>query len=183
MSYWHLKQAARVIFSGGVVAYPTEAVYGLGCDPEDFAAVKSILLMKRRSMQKGLILVAADITQLDTYVDYPSTMIRNRVQQSWPGPTTWVLPATKAVPPWIKGSHTTVAVRVSAHPLVKSLCKMVGVLVSTSANPSHFSPAKTAFRVMNYFGGSLDYILYGKVSTQARPTVIKDALTDIELRS
>jgi L-threonylcarbamoyladenylate synthase len=134
-------------------------------------------------MQKGLILVAADITQLDPYVDYPSSSIKDRVQQSWPGPTTWVLPAAQAVPPWIKGSHANVAVRVSAHPLVQYLCKMVGVLVSTSANPSHCPPAKTAFRVMNYFGDSLDYILHGKVSTQARPTVIKDAFTDTVLRA
>jgi len=183
LSYWHLKQAARIIYSGGVIAYPTEAVYGLGCNPEDFAAVRSILLLKRRSMQKGLILVAADITQLDPYVDYPSTVIKDRVQQSWPGPTTWILPAAEAVPPWITGSHASVAVRVSDHPLVQYLCKMVGVLVSTSANPSHYPPAKTAFRVLNYFGGSLDYILHGQVGTQVQPTVIKDALTDAVLRA
>ena len=139
--------------------------------------------MKRRSMQKGLILVAADITQLDPYVNYPSSSIKSRVQQSWPGSTTWVLPAAQAVPPWITGSHANVAVRVSAHPLVQNLCKKVGVLVSTSANPSHYPPAKTAFRVLNYFGESLDYILHGKVAIQARPTVIRDALTDTVLRS
>ncbi len=182
MNHWHLKQAVRVIYSGGVIAYPTEAVYGLGCDPENFAAVRNILFLKKRSMHKGLILVAADITQLDSIVTYPTNEIRERVEQSWPGPTTWLLPAKPNVPVWIKGSHSSVAVRVSAHPIVQGLCEMAGVIVSTSANPSRYPPAKTAFRARNYFGNSLDYIVHGKVGSHARPSTIKDALTDRVLR-
>ena len=182
MSSWHLKQAARILKSGGVIAYPTEAVYGLGCIPEDFAAIQRILSLKQRPMHMGLILVAADIEQVEPYVNFPTQTIRENVQQSWPGHVTWVLPATTTVPFWISGSHSTVAIRVSTHPQIRELCRNVGVLVSTSANPSGCPPATTAMRVVNYFGHSLDYILHGQVDTKLQPSEIRDAVSGAVLR-
>ena len=175
MSHWHLNQAARIVNAGGIIAYPTEAVYGLGCHPEYFPAVQKILQLKHRSMLKGLILVAADIKQLAPYVDFPVAKNLDQVKQSWPGPVTWLLPASPSVPIWIRGAHSKIAVRVSAHPVVQQLCNATGALVSTSANPGNFPPAKTAFRVRKYFGNSLDYILQGRVDEQAQPSMIKDA--------
>lgn len=125
-------------------------------------------------MLKGLILVAADIDQLVPYIDFPVAKNMDQVKQSWPGPVTWLLPATPLVPIWIKGAHAKVAVRVSAHPVVQQLCIASGVLVSTSANPGQYPPARTAFQVRKYFGDSLDYILQGKVDKQAKPSIIKD---------
>jgi len=171
------------INSGGIIAYPTEAVYGLGCRPDDFLAVKRVLQLKKRSMHKGLILVAADIEQIEPYVDYPTASVRERVLKSWPGPITWVLPATGMVPFWISGCHNSVAVRVSSHPAVNGLCRMVGVLVSTSANPEHGVPARSAMRVLTYYGNLVDYILPGKVGSQVRPTEIRDAIKNTVLRA
>ena len=183
MSHWHLKQATRVLNGDGVIAYPTEAVYGLGCRPDDLQAVKRILQLKKRNMHKGLILVAADAKQIEPYIEYPTAAIREKVMKSWPGPTTWVLPATDAVPFWISGCHKSVAVRVSSHPLVHDLCRMAGVLVSTSANPGHGVPAKSAMRVMAYFGNLVDYILPGRVGSLPRPTEIRDATKNYVLRA
>lgn len=182
LNRWHLSRAARILKQSGVIAYPTEAVYGLGCIPEDFVAVNRILNLKGRPVNKGLILVAADPEQLAMYISYPSQSAKKQILQTWPGPVTWVLPATKAVPPWITGNHTTVAVRVSKHDLVRKLCRTVGVLVSTSANPGHCPPATTARKVIAYFGQSLDYVLPGKVGSESRPTEIRDALTGAMLR-
>ncbi|MBI4005132.1 MAG: L-threonylcarbamoyladenylate synthase [Gammaproteobacteria bacterium] len=182
MNRWHLNRAARILKRGGVIAYPTEAVYGLGCVPENYVAVARILCLKRRPINKGLILIAGDPEQLAMYISFPSQAVRDQVMNSWPGPVTWILPATKAVPPWITGNRTTVAVRVSKHDQVRELCRIAGALVSTSANPSHYPPATSARKVMMYFDHTLDYILPGKVGPESRPTEIRDAITGMVLR-
>lgn len=169
--------AARCLDMGGIIAYPTEAVYGLGCLPDKRDAVYRLLLFKKRSISKGLILVAAFPEQLEKYVCYPGATVRERVLASWPGPVTWLLPAKRETPAWIKGSHTTVAVRVSGHPVVRALCREVGALVSTSANPGHKSPARTLRKVVEYFGHTLDYIVPGMVGGLTGPTEIRNAVS------
>ena len=169
--------------SGGVIAYPTEAVYGLGCLPHDLAAVLRILSLKYRPISKGLIVVAADIGQLDGYVAFPDSLVSQRVLSTWPGPVTWVLPAGPEAPSWIRGQHNSIAVRVSSHPTVVSLCRQVGPLVSTSANPAHRPPAKSALKVLGYFGHSIDYLVHGNIGPNYRPTEIRDAITGNILRS
>ena len=178
----HLQESARILKNGGVIAYPTEAVYGLGCLPENRQAVSRILALKGRPVEKGLILVAAFPEQLDRYIIYPDQAVRQRILDTWPGPVTWVLPATPEAPPWITGQHETVAVRVSGHNTVQRLCRETGALVSTSANPSDRPPATKARDVFSYFGQSLDYVLPGRVGPQARPSEIRDALTGAVLR-
>lgn len=182
MNRWHLNQAIRIIKSGGVIAYPTEAVYGLGCLPENFPAVKKILHLKQRQMHKGLILVAADVSQLEQYISFPNQAVRKQVLDTWPGPVTWILPAKPAVPVWIRGNHASVAVRVSNHPLVRELCSKTGPIVSTSANPTGRPPARTIWKVINYFGRSLEYILPGKIDIHRGPTEIRDAISGKILR-
>ena len=182
MSRWHLNQAIRVIKSGGVIAYPTEAVYGLGCHPGNYQAVKRILRLKQRPVHKGLILIAADISQLEQYISFPDQTIREHVLTTWPGPVTWVLPARPAVPGWIRGNHDSVAVRVSNHPLVRELCSRTGPIVSTSANPAGRPPARSLLKVMNYFGQSIDYILPGRTGLHRNPTEIRDAKSGKILR-
>ena len=182
MNRWHLNQAARAVNSGGVIAYPTEAVYGLGCRPEYSQAACRILTLKGRSISKGLILIAAEIGQIEQYVIFPNKKIRERVISTWPGPVTWVLPAKPQVPVWIRGDHNSVAVRVSDHRLVQALCMKTGALVSTSANPANCPPAKTALKVTIYFGSSLDYILPGKTGENLKPTEIRDAISGNILR-
>ena len=174
--------AARILAQGGIVAYPTEGVYGLGCLPENRDAVYRLLQLKKRSICKGLILVAAFPGQLEKYVCYPDAHVRERVLATWPGPVTWLLPAQRDVPDWIRGGHTTVAVRISRHPVVRALCREVGALVSTSANPEHKIPARTLRKVVEYFGHSLDYFVPGEVGGLAGPTEIRDAVTGTIVR-
>lgn len=169
--------AVRILKQGGIVAYPTEAVYGLGCLPEDHDAVYRLLHLKKREAAKGLILVAACPEQLAKYVRYPDSTVSKRVYATWPGPVTWLLPATRLVPDWIKGSHATVAVRVSGHAIVTALCDKAGVLVSTSANPEHKPPARTMRQVVGYFGHALDYIVPGEVGNLSSPTEIREAVS------
>jgi len=182
LNNWHLNQAARIILSGGVIAYPTEAVYGLGCLPYDYSAVERILKIKNRPVDKGLILVAANVEQLAAYVVFPDEIIRQRVLSTWPGPVTWVLPARLEVPDWLRGRHNTIAVRVSNHDAIRKLCEKTGPLVSTSANPANRPPAISALKVRDYFGQSLDYILQASIGSNRRPTEIRDALSGKILR-
>ena len=183
MSFLHQKQAIRTLHIGGIVAYPTEAVYGLGCLPKYSTTVYRILQIKHRPIRKGLILVAADSMQLADYVNYPNAEIKQQIQNSWPGPITWLLPAKKRVPAWITGEHSTVAVRVSAHPIVRALCEEAGILVSTSANISGFTPATDSAKVRNYFKNKIDYILPGIAGTLGKPTEIRDACSGKIIRS
>lgn len=175
MGTWRVKCATLTIRKGGVIAYPTEAVYGLGCSPWNGNAVVRILALKRRRMAKGLIVVAANLEQLEPLVDFSSMASLEDVLASWPGPVTWVLPARGGVPVWLTGKHAGIAVRVSAHPLVRSLCDAAGPLVSTSANPEGHPPATSAFRVRAYFGNRIDYIVPGKTGLYKKPTEIRHA--------
>ena len=132
-------EAADALRRGGVIAYPTEAVWGLGCDPFDESAVLRLLAIKQRPVEKGLILIAATLEQLKPLIDVaavPTDRLAD-VLSSWPGPYTWVMPATAQAPRWITGQHRGIAVRVSQHPTVVGLCQAYGgALVSTSANLS-----------------------------------------------
>lgn len=177
-------RAARVVRGGGVVAYPTEAVFGLGCDPRDRAAVMRVLAIKRRSWRKGLILIAADFAQLESYVVLPPEPRRTEVLASWPGPHTWVLTARGAAPRWITGGRDSLAVRVTAHPIARDLCVRAGTaLVSTSANVSRRPPHRRLLRLRHDLGPHVDYVLAGALGGSAQPTAIKDARTGRLLRS
>ena len=177
MNRWHLQQALKVIRTGGVIAYPTEAVFGLGCLPENYIAVKRILDLKNRSSRKGLIIIAAAIEQLRPYITFMDLSRSQQIRNTWPGPVTWIVPARPGVPDWLRGEHESIAVRVSNHPVVRDLCRLTGPLVSTSANPAGCQPAKTALKVRIYFGRSLDYILPGNIGLYQKPTEIRNALT------
>lgn len=179
---WKIMPAQRALAAGGVIAYPTEAVYGLGCLPEP-RPVARLLQIKRRSPRKGLILVAADVAQLEAYISFPDARTRNRVTATWPGPVTWLLPARAGTPVWLTGDHPTLAVRVSAHPVVRALCERAGPLISTSANPAGAAAARDAARVRAYFGPALDFVLAGAVGGSSRPTEIRDAATGAVVRA
>jgi L-threonylcarbamoyladenylate synthase len=166
------------------VAYPTEAVFGLGCDPRDRAAVMRLLTIKRRSWRKGLIVIAANLEQLDRYVVLPPEPRRSEVLASWPGPHTWVLTARSAAPRWITGGRDSLAVRVTAHPVARDLCLRAGTaLVSTSANVSRRPPHRRLLRLRLDLGGRVDYVLAGPLGGSAQPTAIRDARTGRLLRA
>jgi L-threonylcarbamoyladenylate synthase len=183
MPGWRLRFAARAVHDGGVIAYPTEAVYGLGCDPLDPVAVLDLLALKDRPVGKGLILIAAEFDQLRPYVAEVGAARMAAVHASWPGPHTWLLPALPSTPPWLTGDHATLAVRVTAHPVASALCRLTGPLVSTSANPAGRPPARDLLAVRRYFGECLDAAVSGAVDRDRAPSAIRDAVTGRQLRA
>ena len=181
--HWPLRNARRAVWSGGVIAYPTEAVFGLGCDPLNAGAVAKLLAIKRRDDAKGFILIAVDFSQLEPYIDV-SGKIRDQLLETWPGPITWVVPAAPGVPDWLTGGRATLAVRVTAHPVAQALCAATGfALTSTSANLSSHPPLRSSLAVRNLLRDQLDYIMPGDVGSQRRPTEIRAALSGKILRA
>ncbi|HEB92505.1 MAG TPA: threonylcarbamoyl-AMP synthase [Gammaproteobacteria bacterium] len=183
MNHWQLRQAARVIHAGGLIAYPTEAVYGLGCDPLNAAAVLRLLSLKRRSMDKGLILIAADFSQLSPFLLPLNSDDEATLHTTWPGPVTWLLPARPETPRWLRGSHDTLAVRITDHPQAAALCRQLGhPLISTSANRSGQTPARSSLAVRRQLGPALELIISGPLGNQTRPTPIRDLASGRILR-
>jgi L-threonylcarbamoyladenylate synthase len=183
MSRLRVARAARVVRAGGVIAYPTEAVFGLGCLPRERRAVMRVLKIKRRSWRKGLILIGADLAQLERYVVLPPEPRRAAVLATWPGPNTWVLDARADAPRWITGGRASVAVRVTAHPVAAELCRRAGeALVSTSANVSRRPPHRRSLTLRRDLGRSVDYVLTGPLGGLASPTPIRDGRTGRALR-
>lgn len=177
--------AAARLRRGGVLAYPTEAVWGLGCDPFDEAAVRRLLALKQRAVDKGLILIAASASQFDGLLDWDALPAERRVavHASWPGPHTWIVPATARVPRWITGAHAGVAVRVSAHPEVVALCTAFGApLVSTSANPAGAPPPRRLAELDPALRAALDGVVAGETGERTRPSTIRDARSGATLR-
>jgi len=175
--------AIKVLQSGGIIAYPTEAVFGLGCDPDNQAAVERLLQLKKREASKGLILIAASWDQVKCYTTKVAPEILQSVLKTWPGPFTWIFPASKKTPKWITGVYDSVAIRVSAHPIVQDLCnEFRGPIVSTSANIANHLPAKTIPDLLQQFPCGIDFIVPGGIGKEAKPTQIRDVLTGNLLR-
>lgn len=177
-------ETANILRQGGVVAYPTESCYGLGCDPENHNALRRILQIKRRSKHKGLILIADHIGRLRRFLKPLPQEFTDEFLASWPGPYTWVLPARKSVSHWLRGNHPTIAVRVSRHRQVKALCRAAGMaIVSTSANRSRRSILRSAAGVHQQFGEQIDCIMEGSIGCASSPTVIRDGITGEYIRN
>ena len=175
--------AIKTLRDGGVIAYPTESVYGLGCDPFNKTAVLTLLAIKKRDPRKGLILVASSFAQIEHLIMPIAPPLLTHVLETWPGPVTWAFPATDAVPAWIRGDHHTIALRVSAHPIVHHLCdQFCGPIVSTSANLEGELPKRDYTATYKAFKDSVDCILNGAVGTLLRPTTIRDVMTNEILR-
>ncbi|MDX5328258.1 MAG: L-threonylcarbamoyladenylate synthase [Marinobacter sp.] len=181
---WQLHCARRTVLGGGVIAYPTEAVWGLGCDPWNREAVERILELKQRPMHKGMILVAASIDQVRFLLDPLPRVLQWEAEQHWPGPITCLVPdVLEQVPDWVRGRHSSIAVRVSDHPVVQALCNATGMpLVSTSCNPAGRAPARSVWQVRRYFGDELDRIVPGTLGGNRKPSRIIDIVTGKQFR-
>ncbi|WP_434026429.1 Sua5/YciO/YrdC/YwlC family protein [[Pseudomonas] boreopolis] len=180
-----LDAAVAALHAGGVIAYPTEAVWGLGCDPRQEPAVMRLLQIKRRPVEKGVIVVADDLATLHDWLDLAALPPERLavVRASWPGPNTWILPASAQAPAWVTGRHPGIAVRISAHPLVERLCRAWGApLVSTSANLAGMPPARSRGELDPALLASIDGLLDGETGGLAQPTPIRVALTGEVLR-
>ena len=181
---WRRNQVCQTLSDGGVIAYPTEAVWGLGCDPWNPDAVERVLALKQRPMRKGLILVAASVDQVRFLLDRLSPELQQRALQHWPGPVTCLLPdPDHQVPVSVKGEHSSIAVRVSAHPLVRALCEAAGQpLVSTSCNPMGRPPARYSWQVRRYFGEDRVHLVPGSLGSGRKPSRILDIVNERWLR-
>ncbi len=183
MSSWALGWAARALRQGGIVACPTEAVFGLSCDPANPRAVARLLRLKRRRTDKGLILVGADLAQLEPWLAPLDAGQRAKLLSRWPGPVTWIAPAAATTPIYLTGGRPGIAIRVTAHPPLAALCRAFGgALVSTSANPSGRRPARSPLAVRRQFGDNLDLILPGPLGGLSSPTEIHDLLGGHRIR-
>ncbi|MDP1931700.1 MAG: Sua5/YciO/YrdC/YwlC family protein [Gammaproteobacteria bacterium] len=181
---WQVRHAANRLLDGAVLAYPTEAVWGLGCDPENEVATLRLLEIKERPVHKGLILVAGAVEQVEFLLGALTPAQRKKILATWPGPTTWLIPdEDDLVPWWVKGEHSSVAIRVTAHPLAAALSLAFGgPIVSTSANKAGQSPARTALKVIKQIGHEIDGLVYGRLGSERSPSRIVDLLSDTILR-
>lgn len=180
-----LANVVAALHRGGLIAYPTEGVWGLGCDPRDEAAVLRLLMLKQRDVAKGLILIASSEAQLAPFIDTASLGGSQlaEVRASWPGPNTWIIPASKDAPSWITGAHDGIAVRVTAHPLVRALCDgFGGALVSTSANIASEPSPRTRAELDPRIVAGVDAVTDGETLGRAQPSTIRDARSGAVLR-
>ncbi len=172
----------QYLLRGGLIAYPTESCYGLGCDPHSREAVKRLLRLKRRPLAKGLILIACNVRQLAPFITPLTPAQQASVQSTWPGPHTWLIPASENCPVWLTGKHHNVAVRVTGHRGAMQLCRGVGMaLVSTSANLSGGRPAKNARDCQRLFGRRVK-VLPGRTGRRRKPSNIQDLVSGKILR-
>jgi len=172
-------ELASIIQKGGVIGYPTEAVWGLGCDPFNESAVRRILALKSRSESKGLILIAGAQEELTPWLTTLDSDAAARLISINETPTSWTVPDTKIAPSWIRGEHNSVAIRLSQHKPVQRLCAAFrGVIVSTSANPSGLAPAMSADEVYAYFGDNIDAIFHAPLGESSQPSQVRDILTN-----
>jgi L-threonylcarbamoyladenylate synthase len=184
LSHEQRLRARNMVRTGGVLAYPTEAVWGLGCDPWNQQAVEKILALKARPVEKGMILVASSVQQVRFLLDPLPEELQRAAESFWPGPVTCLLPdINQQIPEWVRGAHTTIAVRVSDHPVVRALCDAAGMpLISTSCNPAGEAPARDAAQVRGYFEDHLDWIVPGELGGNPNPSRIIDIVTGEQLR-
>ncbi|BDB27259.1 Sua5/YciO/YrdC/YwlC family protein [Cupriavidus sp. P-10] len=181
-----IELACEALREGRVIAYPTESVFGLGCNPLALAPVLDVFALKNRNPEQGFLLIASTFDQVAPYIDF-NKIAPSRVESicaQWPGPTTWIFPASSNVPAWLVGRHAGIGLRVTAHPVAAEICRVFGrPIVSTSANPHGAAPATSVKGVREYFGDRLGAIVNGELGGFARPTPILDALTGKVVRN
>lgn len=179
---FRVRKAARILLNGGVIAYPTEGVYGIGCLPGNTEAVERILDIKGRKANAGLILIAADLGLLSGWIA-PSGAEVERLLQPVDRPTTWIVTAHPGVSPLLSGGRTTLAVRVTRHPLAAAMSRATcGPLVSTSANRSGKKPAMSGLDARLRLGAELDAVVCGALGGAAGPSEIRVAADNRVIR-
>ncbi len=174
---------SNAIVKGKIVAYPTESVFGIGCDPENEKSINKIIEIKNRSKQKGLIIIADEVKKLSKFIhkDYLDLFIKKSDIES--KPTTWIVPSSKHVLNLVKGEDSSVALRITQHPIASRICKYSNkAIISTSANISSKTPAKNSNEILMQFGEEIDIIVDGRVGDSIKPTQIVDLITNKVIR-
>ena len=175
------EKAAEVLRGGGVIAYPTEGVFGLGCLPDKAAAVQRILQIKQRDSSKGLILIAANAALLDDWVDLPDNSALPDPDPD--NPLTWIVPATDRATPAVRGDNAGIAVRITTNPVAQAISLAAqSAVVSTSANLSGQAAAEDQDSLRRQFGGLVDYIVPGDCGPSSGSSEIRILATGEVLR-
>lgn len=178
-----LAPALSALRAGEVIACPTEAVWGLSCDPDNDEALAHLMRMKQRDPAKGVILVAASIQQFQPWLAQLPLALHAPLAASWPGPNTWLVPDNGRSHGLVRGAHECVALRVTDHPVMKALCEAFGgPLVSTSANRAGEPPAMSAAEVTAIFGDEVAQVVEGALGGNANPSTIRDLATGNVMR-
>lgn len=178
-----VSEAADCLRRGKLVAYPTEAVFGLGCDPNSETAVFELLSLKNRPVEAGLILIADCYERFEPFIAPIEPELKKRALSTWPGAVTWLFPRAENTPGWLTGAHDSIALRMTDHPVCRDLCAAFGgAIVSTSANPAAAQPARSAARVEEYFGSSLCGIVAGALGGNELPSEIRDLSSGAVIR-
>jgi len=176
-------QAVNCLRGGKVIAYPTEAVFGLGCDPNSESAVRQLLSLKNRPATAGLILIADSYERFEPFIAPVPAQLRERAMLTWPGPVTWLFPRAENTPDWLAGKHDSIALRITDHAVCRELCSAFGgAIVSTSANPSTAEPARSAARVEEYFGSYVCGTVAGALGGNESPSEIRDLASGVVIR-
>jgi L-threonylcarbamoyladenylate synthase len=177
---WSISRAADTLLGGGVIAYPTEGVFGLGCMPDDDEAVARVLSIKRRSPTKGLILIAADKSQLHDWIDLGDSELP---ELNASRPTTWIAPARAYVSPLVRGDHPGLAVRLTSNATAAAICRAVdSPIISTSANLAGQRTVRNGLVLRRKFGACVDYIVPGACGPSSGPSEIRDLATGKVIR-
>jgi L-threonylcarbamoyladenylate synthase len=159
---WQYRKAIKTLKSGGVIAYPSESVYGLGCNPYNLQAVSDLLSVKHRSYKKGLIILVSDIEQASSLIEPLSTQQKQRIQNHHGRATTWLVNKSERTSPLLAGNHPKLAIRVTSNPVAKKLCEMMqGPIVSTSCNRNAKPTSRSAAVIRNKFYLPLAQIIPG----------------------
>jgi len=167
------RRIAAHLRRGGLIAYPTESCYGLGCDPRNRKAVLRLLKLKQRPQHKGLILIASKYAQLAPYLQARTPTEQAILKNDGAHAVTYLMPARPSCPRWLRGEHDTLAVRLTAHPEAAALCNLLNMaLVSTSANRSGAKPARTYRECQRLFGKRV-WVLPGRVGKRKKPSTIR----------
>jgi len=168
----HIKKASDIMLNGGVIAYPTEGVFGLGCIPLDSEAVHRILKIKKRDVSSGLIVIASDFDQISDWVKISKEGAERILNE--PDIVTWIVNKTDKVPTWVSGNHNSIAIRITKHPTASALCEASdSPLISTSANISGEEPPVDETELRDNFGNIVDYIVPGKCNLKKGSSMIK----------
>jgi L-threonylcarbamoyladenylate synthase len=179
----NIRRVRAFLNRDGVIAYATESCFGLGCDPRNARAVRRLLWLKRRPRCKGLILIGSNFGQFRRFIAPLPAKLASRLGEWWPGPTSLLLPASHRCPAWLRGRHSTLAVRVTAHPGAARLCHTLGMaLVSTSANRAGQRPLKDYRSCRRVFGGRV-LVLPGRIGRRKRPSTVLEPQSGTVLRA
>ena len=170
-----LEEAATLIRAGGIVAVPTDTLYGLAADPFSAAVVERVFAVKGRSSERALPLIAADIEQIEKWLSPIPPAGRRLAAVYWPGPLTLLVARPAALPAAVTGGLEHVGVRVPAHAVARELCRACGrPLTATSANPSGAPASADPGEVARTLGEGIGLLLDAGPTRGGPPSTIVD---------